>query len=132
MMRLINYEEYKSKLLAVRDSIPLTVPAASYELMREKPYAHGMAMRAGIHKALRCLEQCQSVTGMSDKHGWWMPVHESEISGWDPELAGRDPVGSYECSCCGKEAVFDCNDNWILSPYCPNCGAEMNGGVENA
>ena len=27
-MRLINYEEYKNKLLKVRDSIPLTVPAA--------------------------------------------------------------------------------------------------------
>ena len=27
-MKLINYEEYKNKLLKVRDSIPLTVPAA--------------------------------------------------------------------------------------------------------
>lgn len=35
-MKLINYEEYKNKLLKVRDSIPLTVPAASYELMLEK------------------------------------------------------------------------------------------------
>lgn len=61
-MKLINYEEYKNKLLVVRDSIPLTVPAASYELMREKPYAHGMAMRGGIHKALKCLEQCQNVS----------------------------------------------------------------------
>lgn len=45
-MKLINYEEYKNKLLEIRDSIPLTVPAASYELMREKPYTHGMSMRA--------------------------------------------------------------------------------------
>ena len=61
-MKLINYEEYKNKLLEVRDSIPLTVPAASYELMREKPYTHGMAMRGGIRKALKCLEQCQNVS----------------------------------------------------------------------
>lgn len=61
-MKLINYEEYKRKLLEVRDSIPLTVPAATYELMRKKPYAHGMAMRGGIHMALRCLERCQDVS----------------------------------------------------------------------
>ena len=61
-MRLINYEEYKSKLQEVRDSIPLTVTAATYELMREKPYSHGMAMREGIRKALKCLEQCQNVS----------------------------------------------------------------------
>lgn len=61
-MKLINYEEYKNKLLEVRDSIPLTVPAATYELMLEKPYAHGMAMRGGIRKALKCLEQCQNVS----------------------------------------------------------------------
>lgn len=99
MMRLINYEEYKSKLLAVRDSIPTMIPADSDEISKGNPFHHGMSVRAGIHKALRCLEQCQSVTGMSYKHGWWMPIHESEISGWDPELAGRDPIGSYECSC---------------------------------
>lgn len=62
MKKLINYEEYKNKLLEVRDSIPLTVPAASYELMREKPYTHGMSMRGGIRKALKCLEQCQNVS----------------------------------------------------------------------
>ena len=61
-MKLINYEEYKNKLLEVRDSIPLTVPAASYELMREKQYAHGLAMRGGIRRALKCLEECQNVS----------------------------------------------------------------------
>lgn len=57
-MKLINYEEYKNKLLEVRDSIPLTVPAATYELVLEKPNTHGMSMRGGIRKALKCLEQC--------------------------------------------------------------------------
>lgn len=61
-MKLINYEEYKRKLLEVRDSIPLTVPAASYELMLEKPNTHGMSMRGGIRKALKCLEECQNVS----------------------------------------------------------------------
>lgn len=64
-MKLINYEEYKNKLLKVRDSIPLTVPAATYELMLEKPDAHGMSMRGGIRKALKCLEECQNVSDVA-------------------------------------------------------------------
>ena len=75
-MRLINYEEYKNKLLEIRDNIPLTVPAATYELMREKPYAQGMAMRGGIHKALKCLEQCQNVSDVAPVvHGRWLYKH---------------------------------------------------------
>lgn len=63
-------------------------------------------------------------------HGVWIPVHESEISGWNPEVAGIDPIGGYICSACKNEAVYDCNDKFVLSDYCPNCGARM-GGDEN-
>ena len=52
---------------------------------------------------------------------------ESEISGWNPELAGRDPVGGYICSVCGETAIRDCNDEYVLSDYCPYCGARMFG-----
>ena len=41
----------------------------------------------------------------------WLPVYESEITGWDPALAGRDPIGGYACSKCGYEAVYSCNDD---------------------
>jgi len=37
-------------------------------------------------------------------------IYESEITGWDPAVAGRDPVGGYICSVCKEEAVYDCND----------------------
>ena len=40
--------------------------------------------------------------------GAWLPVYESEITGWDPALAGRAPIGGYVCSKCGYEAVYDC------------------------
>lgn len=49
----------------------------------------------------------------------WLPVYESEITGWDPALAGRDPIGGYACSKCGYEAVYSCNDEYVLSNYCP-------------
>ncbi len=60
-------------------------------------------------------------------HGVWIPVHESEISGWNPEVAGIDPIGGYICSACKNEAIYDCNDKFVLSDYCPNCGARMDG-----
>lgn len=60
-------------------------------------------------------------------HGVWIPVHESEISGWYPEVAGIDPIGGYICSACKNEAIYDCNDKFVLSDYCPNCGARMDG-----
>lgn len=60
-------------------------------------------------------------------HGIWMPVRESEISGWNPVFAGFDPIGEYICSACKNEAVYDCNDNFVLSDYCPWCGARMDG-----
>lgn len=61
----------------------------------------------------------------------WVPINESEITGFDPELAGKDPVGSYVCSKCNKEAIFSCDDEYVLSPYCPWCGKPMEvHGVE--
>lgn len=61
-------------------------------------------------------------------HGLWMPIRESEMTGWDPAVAGRDPIGGYICSACKEEAVYDCNDEFVLSKYCPKCGAKMDGG----
>lgn len=58
-------------------------------------------------------------------YGLWMPIRESEMTGWDPAVAGRDPIGGYICSVCKEEAVYDCNDEFVLSNYCPNCGAKM-------
>lgn len=64
-------------------------------------------------------------------HGLWIPVRESEVTGWQPELAGRDPICGYVCSVCKEEATFDCNDEFVLSNYCPNCGAKMVGGADD-
>ena len=65
-------------------------------------------------------------------HGLWIPIRESEMTGWDPAVAGRDPIGGYICSVCKEEAVYDCNDEFVLSKYCPNCGAKMDGGDNDA
>lgn len=62
------------------------------------------------------------------KRGFWKPISESEMTGFNPKFAGRDPIAGYKCSNCGNEAIFSCNDEFVLSDYCPNCGAKMDGG----
>lgn len=106
-MKLINYEEYKNKLLEIRDSIPLTVPAASYELMREKPYTHGMSMRGGIRKALKCLEQCQNVsdvvpTSQERTYKDLLDILLEDVRSLDATLIDA-------CWMCSKRECDDCN-----------------------
>lgn len=57
--------------------------------------------------------------------GEWIAVTERELTGFNPELAGCDPIGGYECSRCKAEAVLDCNDEFVLDNFCPACGAPM-------
>ena len=59
------------------------------------------------------------------RSGHWILLRESEITGFNPEFAGRDPIGGYQCSNCKEVAIFDCNDEFVLSRYCPHCGAIM-------
>ena len=37
-----------------------------------------------------------------------------------------DPISGYRCSKCRRRVGFD------LTPYCPNCGAKMDGGDNDA
>lgn len=43
-------------------------------------------------------------------HGVWVRVNKI------------DPISGYRCSKCRRMVGFD------LTPYCPNCGARMDGG----
>lgn len=36
------------------------------------------------------------------------------------------------CSICRKTALLDGGEDYVASPYCPNCGARMGGGADNA
>lgn len=39
-------------------------------------------------------------------------------------------AGEYACSYCNGRAEVDLYGQWILSNYCPNCGAKMEKGEE--
>ena len=81
----------------------------------------------GIESVLEYAENLPAADVAPVVYGRWMPVYESQMTGWDPAVAGRDPIGGYICSVCKEEAVYDCNDKFVLSNYCPNCGAKMDG-----
>lgn len=36
------------------------------------------------------------------------------------------------CKRCRKGALLDGGEEYVTSPYCPNCGAKMDGGKKNA
>ncbi len=56
-------------------------------------------------------------------HGRWIPL---EYDGY----ADGNPVWNlWECSECQEEHS---GDEDTLTPYCPNCGAKMDGGNDNA
>lgn len=47
-------------------------------------------------------------------HGLWVCVNKI------------DPISGYRCSKCRRIVGFD------LTPYCPGCGAKMDGGTDDA
>lgn len=85
----------------------------------------------GMELALNAVKAIHTADVAPVVHGLWMPVYESEMTGWNPAVAGRDPIGGYICSACKEEAVYDCNDKFVLSNYCPHCGARMEGSNEH-
>ena len=82
------------------------------------------AMRWSV-KALKALRPVSREQVEKVWRGGWIAVRESEITGFNPELAGCDPIGGYKCSRCKAEAVLDCNDEFVLDNFCPHCGVPM-------
>lgn len=102
--------------------------AAVKAVLRERSPANSVAQNRKLSIIQRDLLTMPAADVAPVVHGLWIPIRESEMTGWDPAVAGRDPIGGYICSACKEEAIYDCNDEFVLSKYCPNCGAKMDGG----
>lgn len=68
------------------------------------------------------IQHMPTVDAVPVVHGRWKAVTEDRVT--------------YKriCSCCGKEAPYDTRDEdplsegyYMLYPYCPRCGARMDG-----
>lgn len=64
------------------------------------------------------LAECPTIDAEPVRHGKWIQI-------WENPNDSNNVICS--CSVCGQ------NNNWyknILRPYCPNCGAKMDGGTQ--
>ena len=73
-------------------------------------------------KVLIMIAEAPTVDAVEVVHGRWIPL---EYDGY----ADGNPVWDlWECSECQEEHS---GDEDTLTPYCPNCGAKMDGGNED-
>ena len=67
----------------------------------------------------KILASIPAVDAVPVKHGWWTRDR------------GVEHDGEMYCSVCGQGAMFiDWREEW-KTPYCPNCGAKMDGGEQD-
>lgn len=66
--------------------------------------------KPGLEQALAMLNEEPVADVALVVHGVWVCVNKI------------DPISGYRCSKCRRRVGFD------LTPYCPNCGAKMDGG----
>lgn len=87
-----------------------------------------------------CEAECQARLRMCDYSGytvaWSVGSEIKALPAADvaPVAQGRWKVGSPICPVCGEDKFRDLDaDIWCdwLPPYCPNCGARMDGGFDN-
>ena len=60
---------------------------------------------------LGCIEDCPTIDTVPVVRGKWNPIFK-----------GADTC---KCSVCKSEGFSDSNFGFVATPYCPNCGAEM-------
>ena len=70
-------------------------------------------------KELGCMDFIARADVQEIKHGEWKLCYED----WRMQIAGD------ECSACGFQHYGTCISHYH---YCPNCGAKMDGGKNNA
>ena len=118
-MRPIDADALKEALLKERDKIPLEITEL-YSLGSPSPNKHGEAMRGGIRKALRCMENTPTLDVKPAAHGRWIldsfPPHHVTVDGY---------LICSKCNSCFyriKGRKFK---------RCPNCGTKMDGGKKD-
>ena len=83
-----------------------------------KAYCGHIELANGILKAVGRIDEAPTVDAVEVVHGRWIPL---EYDGY----ADGNPVWDlWECSECQGEHS---GDEDTLTPYCPNCGAKMDG-----
>lgn len=90
------------------------------------PIAKVMTEDKVIYRKVVFIEDIRSLPSVEPKTGKWIKI---------PEFCGDDVSGfidnHFSCSECKKEAEINSWGFYILSDFCPNCGADMRKGGED-
>lgn len=86
---------------------------------------HGVRCRAcGTGDAIDMIEDAPAADVVPVVHARWISWEETGNFVPSPDR--------HECSVCHDAAQVLVNGLELLSDYCPNCGAKMDGGVDDA
>lgn len=118
-MRPIDADALKKLLLEERDKIPLEI-IERYSFGCPSPNKHGAAMRGGIRKALRCMENTPTLDVKPVKHGRWI------LKSFIPHHVTVD--GYLVCPNCNN-SFYRIKGTWFKR--CPHCGTKMDGKEES-
>ena len=92
------------------------------DIINERGNAEGAQIKAVFCNAAHLLELIPAVEAEPVRHGTW-EMRRKMLEGDHAMLLGTYPT----CSQCGHvESAVD-----KTTPYCPYCGAKMDGGAEN-
>lgn len=70
-----------------------------------------------------CKHHIESATGLYNKG--YRKASEGE---WVDQYKGKYANALYKCSICNNAAhINELTSKWILTPFCPSCGAKMKG-----
>lgn len=95
------------------DRAALGIGLCNRDVFGNKGYADGW------NAAVKILKEAPAADVQAVKHGKWKLCYED----WRMQIAGD------ECSACGFQHYGTCISHYH---YCPNCGAKMDGGNNNA
>ena len=68
------------------------------------------------------IENAPTIESVPVRYGRWIPIE------YDSYADGAPVWDKYECSECGHEHK---GEEDTLTAFCPDCGAQMDGGAEN-
>lgn len=85
----------------------------------------GIALNGMARENDRLRDENKKVRKKSTRHGRWDGEGDSFADG---ELV----IDVWYCSECGHCIDEGIDDPYVLPNFCPNCGAKMDGGTENA
>lgn len=90
--------------------------------------SYGEGFDRGLDRAQRAILDAPAADVSPVVHGRWTAQCVVETDGgWELEDM---PYNEYQhsnpiCSVCRKTALLDGGEDYVTSPYCPNCGARM-------